>query len=113
MLKSNYFQSTESKSETIYTVECLKLLIKIENEFFDVLYDTNVKINIMIKTAVNAARLSIQSNSIMSLMMYDSRNCLFVKVCLNVEVNCEEVKYYTSVFIVEKAVYNLLLKRFY
>ena len=113
MLKSDCFQSTESKSEIVYAAECLKLLIKIENEFFDTLYNTDTEINVMIKTAVNKIKLFIQSDSIMNLMMYDSRNYSFVKICLNIEVNCEEVKYYTLIFIVEKAVYNLLLKRLY
>ena len=45
--------------------------------------------------------------------MYNSRNCLFIKVYLNIEVNCRKVKYYTSVFVVKKVVYNLLLKRSY
>ena len=47
----------------MYVAECLKLLIKIENEFFDTLYDTDVKINIIIKTAVNVVKLFIQSDS--------------------------------------------------
>ena len=101
------------KSEIIYTAECLKLLIKIRNEFFNTLYDTNIKINVIIKTAVNAVKLFIQSDSMMNLTVYNSKNYLFIKMCLNVEINCKEVKCYTSAFIVEKAVYNLLLKRSY
>ena len=113
LLKSDCFQSTELKSEMMYAAECLKLSAKIENEFFDTLYNTDAEINIMIKTAVNAVKLFIQSDSMMDLMMYDDENCLFVKMCLNIEVDCREVKCYTSVFVVEKAVYDLLLKRFY
>ena len=45
--------------------------------------------------------------------MYDSRNCSFMKMCSNVEINCKEVKCYTSAFIIKKAVYNLLLERSY
>ena len=47
------------KSETVYTAKYLELLIKIENEFFDTLYNTDAEINIMIKTTVNAVKLSI------------------------------------------------------
>ena len=96
------------KSETVYAAEYLELLIKIENEFFDTLYNTDAEINIMIKTAVNAVKLSIQSDFIISLMIYDSRNYLFIRACLNVKVNYKEVKCYTSTFIVKKAVYDLL-----
>ena len=78
------------KSKTVYTTECLKQLIKIENEFFNALYNTDVKINIMIKTAVNAVRLFIQSDSIINLIIYDSRNYLFIRMYLNVEVNCRK-----------------------
>ena len=113
MLKSDCFQSTELKSETVYAAECLKLPIKIENEFFDTLYDTDVKINVIIKTAANTARLSIQSDSMMNLTAYNDGNCLFVRMCSNVEVDCRGVKCYSSVFIVEKAVYDLLLERLY
>ena len=97
----------------MYAAECLKLSIKIENEFFNILYDTDAEINVIIKTVVNAVKLSIWFNSTMNLTVYNDRNYLFVKVCLNVKVDCREVKCYISVFIVKKAVYNLLLKRFY
>ena len=59
MLKSNCFQSTELKLKMMYAAECLKLSVKIENKFFDTLYNTDAEINIMIKTAVNVARLFI------------------------------------------------------
>ena len=36
-----------------------------------------------------------------------------MKMYLNIEVNYREVKYYTSVFMIEKTVYNLLFKRLY
>ena len=88
----------------IYAAECLKLLIKIENELFDTLYNINTEINVMIKTIVNTVRLFIQSDSTINLMMYNDDNCSFVEACLNININCREVKYYTSVFIVEKAV---------
>ena len=97
----------------MYAAECLKLLIKIENELFDTLYNTDAEINVMIRTAANAARLSIQSNSTMSLMIYDDNNYLFVEACSNIEVDCREAKCYTSAFIVKKAVYDLLLDRSY
>ena len=97
----------------MYATKCLKLLIEIENEFFNILYNTDVKINVIIKTAVNVVKLSIQSDSTISLMMYNSRNYSFIKTCLNVEVNCKEMKYYTSVFVIKKAVYNLLLEKSY
>ena len=61
------------KLKMIYTVKCLKLLIKIENEFFDTLYNTDVKINIKIKTVANIVRLFIQSASIIKLMIYNSK----------------------------------------
>ena len=101
------------KLEIIYAAECLKLSVKIRNEFFDTLYDINIKINVIIKTAVNVVKLSIQSDSIISLIVYNSRNCLFVKMCLNVKIDCREAKYYTSVFIIEKVVCDLLLERSY
>ena len=101
------------KSEMMYAAECLKLSVKIENELFDTLYNTDMKINVMIKTAANTARLSIQSDSTINLMIYDSDNCLFIETCSNVEVDCREVKCYTSAFVVEKAVYDLLLNRSY
>ena len=101
------------KSETVYAAECLKLLIKIENELFDALYDTDVKINVIIRTVTNAARLFIWSDSTISLTVYDSNNCLFIEACSNIEVDCREAKCYTSAFVVEKAVYNLLLNRSY
>ena len=47
------------KSEIIYTAKCLKLLIKIKNEFFNALYNTDTEINVIIKTAVNTVKLSI------------------------------------------------------
>ena len=47
------------KLKTVYAAEYLKLLIKIENEFFNTLYNTDAEINVMIKTAVNAVRLFI------------------------------------------------------
>ena len=97
----------------MYAAECLKLSVKIENEFFDALYDTDAEINIIIRTAANAARLFIQSDSIISLTVYDNRNYSFVKVCSNVEVNCRGAKCYTLIFVIKKAVYNLLLKRSY
>ena len=97
----------------MYVAECLKLSVKIRNEFFDTLYNTNTEINVIIKTTVNAVSLSIQFDSMMNLMMYNSRNCSFVKMYLNIEVNCKEVKCYTSAFIIKKAVYNLLFKRSY
>ena len=43
----------------MYAVKCLKLLVKIRNEFFNTLYNTDAEINIIIKTAVNTVRLSI------------------------------------------------------
>ena len=49
----------------------------------------------------------------MNLIVYDNRNYLFIKVCLNIKVDYREVKCYTSIFIIKKAVYNLLLKRSY
>ena len=57
----------------MYAAECLKLLIKIRNEFFNTLYNTDVKINIIIKTAVNTVKLFIQSDSIINLTVYNSR----------------------------------------
>ena len=101
------------KLETVYAAEYLKLLIKIENELFNTLYNTDAEINVIIKTAVNTVKLFIQSDSTMNLMMYDDDNCLFIRMCFNVEVNCRKAKYYTSAFIVEKAVYNLLFNRSY
>ena len=113
MLKSSCFQSIELKSETVYAAECPKLSVKIESELFKILYNTDAEINIIIKTAVNTARLLIQFNSTMNLRVYDDENYSFVKTYLNVKVNCREVKCYTLIFIVEKVVYNLLLKRSY
>ena len=101
------------KSETVYAVKYLKLLIKIENKLFNTLYNINAEINVMIKTAANAVKLFIQSDSIMNLMMYDDNNCLFIEVCSNIKVDCKEVKYYTSVFVIEKAVYDLLFNKSY
>ena len=101
------------KLKMIYAAKCSKLLVKIRNELFNTLYDTDAEINIIIKTIINAVKLSIQSDSTINLMMYDSNNCLFVEMCSNIEVNCREVKYYTSVFIVKKAVYDLLLNKSY
>ena len=103
----------KSKSETVYAAEYSKLSVKIRNEFFNTLYNTNAEINVMIKIAVNIVKLSIQSDSTINLMMYDSENCLFVKVCLNVKINCREAKCYTLIFVIKKAFYDLLLERSY
>ena len=98
------------KSETVYAAECLKLLIKIENEFFDTLYNTDAEINIMIRIVVNTVKLSIWSDSIINLIVYDNRKCSFIKACLNIKINCKEVKYYTLTFIVKKQFIIFFLK---
>ena len=43
----------------MYAAECLKLSVKIENESFNTLYNTETEINVIIRTAVNIVKLFI------------------------------------------------------
>jgi len=106
--------SLEKLNAILYAVTCSRTQVLMSDEIYvKTLLDNDVEINVMSKTLVAKAQLSMQRDIHLNMIEVSEAKINIIECCDNVKIDIDEAKSMISIFVIESNEYTLILSRSY
>ena len=98
---------------SMYTVVCLTMNVSIKNIKVKALFDSNAKINCMLKRLTNSIQLFIRQKINIVMINFTDERARFFDICESIFINIENIIISIFIFVIKRSNYKLFLIVFF